>query len=174
MRHTEEFPPPVTPPPVIAFEDTPFTLSPSPTLLEIAEPTKEIQRVGTDSFLEFKDQTKAIRRAGTMSFTPAPQRRPPKSPRRRAPCPPSSSPRLCQPPPHPGSMSSTPAPSPPSPSPCLRQPPPLPSRKHLQSPKPDKNVCVQNTTNSCLCGVQAQGRMALSTLSRTCRGPAYQ
>ncbi|KAK5874890.1 hypothetical protein CesoFtcFv8_027437 [Champsocephalus esox] len=38
--------------------------SPSPTLLEIAEHTKAIQRVGTDSFLEFKDQTKAIRRAG--------------------------------------------------------------------------------------------------------------
>ncbi|XP_071062166.1 uncharacterized protein [Pseudochaenichthys georgianus] len=98
MRHMKESPLP-PPPPVNAFEDTPFTLSPSPTLLEIAEHTKEIQRVGTDSFLEFKDQTKAIRRIGSMSFTPAPQRRPPKSLQRHEPSPPSSSPRLRQPPP---------------------------------------------------------------------------
>ncbi|KAK5903980.1 hypothetical protein CgunFtcFv8_007716 [Champsocephalus gunnari] len=99
MKHTEESPPPVTPPPVNAFEDTPFTLSPSPspTLLEIVEHKKEIQRAVTDSFLDFKDQTKAIRRAGSMSFTPAPQRRPPKSPKqRRAPSPPASSPCLPQ------------------------------------------------------------------------------
>ncbi|KAK5879333.1 hypothetical protein CesoFtcFv8_024647 [Champsocephalus esox] len=85
-----------------------------------------------------------------MSFTPAPQRRPPKSLQRRTPSPPSPSPCPRQPPPPPwqhvlyprtispvsitvptsttsppGSMSSTHAPSPPSSSPCLRQPPPF-------------------------------------------------
>ncbi|KAK5894034.1 hypothetical protein CesoFtcFv8_010765 [Champsocephalus esox] len=54
MKHTEESPPPVTPPPINAFENTPFTLSPSPTILEIVEHMKEIQRAGTDSFLDFK------------------------------------------------------------------------------------------------------------------------
>jgi len=115
MTQMEESPLPVTPP-VNAFEDTlhssasslysPLTLSPSP------------------SPLEFDDRMKAICRVGSMSFTPAPQRRPPKSPKQRR------------------------APSPPSSSPCLRQPPPIPSRKHLQSPKPDKDVCVQNATIS--------------------------
>ena len=102
-RQMEESPPPVTPP--ITSEDTlpsihsslysPFTLSPSPTLLEIAEHMKEIQRVGTNSFLEFKDQTKAIRRAGSMSFTPAPLRRPSKSPKQIRQLPPPLQESIC-------------------------------------------------------------------------------
>ncbi|XP_010784345.1 uncharacterized protein [Notothenia coriiceps] len=161
MTQMEESPLPITPP-VNAFEDTlhsspsslysPLTLSPSPTPLEFDEQMKEIQRVGTKSFLEFNDRMKVIRRVGSMSFTPAPQRRPPKSPKqRRAPSPPASSPCLPQ--------SSKPKqykedgsrfPNPPSYSVDLTLPsydersrvvgPPSPS-------KPDRDVCVQNAAN---------------------------
>ncbi|KAK5857035.1 hypothetical protein PBY51_010304 [Eleginops maclovinus] len=74
------------------------------------------------------------------------------------------------------------APAPPYSSPCLPQssktkcaPPPPPSRQNQLSPEPDKDVCVEKATSSTdMCWVQAQGRMGLSTLSRTCRDPACQ
>ncbi|KAK5879318.1 hypothetical protein CesoFtcFv8_024634 [Champsocephalus esox] len=167
----EESPAPFTPP--INTEDTlpsphsslysPFPLSPSPTLLEIAEHTKEIQRVGTDSFLEFKDQTKAIRRIGSMSFTPAPQRRPPKSPCLRQPPPPLAA-----------------CPLPPHRLPRLHHRADvnhLPSlQESICSLRSLIRMCVYKTqqTLTDMCWVQAHGRMALSTLSRTYRGPACQ
>ncbi|KAK5921040.1 hypothetical protein CgunFtcFv8_024779 [Champsocephalus gunnari] len=166
MTQMEESPLPVTLP-VNAFEDTlhssPKLSTPSP--FHPAPP------------LEFDDRMKATRRVGSMSFTPAPQRRPPKSPKqRRASSPPASSPCLPQ--------SSKPKqykedgsrfPNPPSYSVALTLPsydersrvwwvlPPLQSLI---------GMCVYKTLQTDIFWVQAQGRMALSTLSRTCRGPA--